>query len=337
MFKRIFCVVLVLYIVLFNCNFVAKKIYAENIENDIKEFVESANKDDDVENIVQNSESMGFMSDDVSLDDISENTNVLFDDNEKGEVNNPTVNYCAHIQNVGWQETKKNGETAGTTGKSLRMEALKVSITGLEKNVSVKYQAHIQNIGWQQWKADGELAGTEGKGLRLEAIRFRLESSQKYSIMYRAHVQNIGWQQWKVDGEIAGTEGKEYRIEAIEIKVVDKVPKGKICIDSPVANATIYRKDELKISGWKMSNLQNTIMKAYIDNTEIENDRISYNKRNDVINTVSGYGTYLENPTPGFEFTYDVTDFTEGKHEIKIELYTQEREYHRKSKFFFFG
>ena len=36
--------------------------------------------------------------------------------------------YRAHVQGVGWQEWKGEGEYAGTRGKSLRMEALQMKI-----------------------------------------------------------------------------------------------------------------------------------------------------------------------------------------------------------------
>ena len=37
-----------------------------------------------------------------------------------------TLCYEVHVQNIGWQGKKKAGETAGTTGKSYRIEAVKL-------------------------------------------------------------------------------------------------------------------------------------------------------------------------------------------------------------------
>ena len=37
-----------------------------------------------------------------------------------------TLCYEVHVQNIGWQGKKKDGETAGTTGKSYRVEAVKL-------------------------------------------------------------------------------------------------------------------------------------------------------------------------------------------------------------------
>lgn len=41
-------------------------------------------------------------------------------------VSGKTLYYEAHVQNIGWQGKKKAGETAGTTGKSYRIEAVKL-------------------------------------------------------------------------------------------------------------------------------------------------------------------------------------------------------------------
>lgn len=130
------------------------------------------------------------------------------------------VSYKTHIENEGWNIAVTDGATSGTTGKSLRLEALTIEL--LEKNgldIAIEAQAHVQNIGWQALKTDGEVIGTTGEGLRLEAIRIRLigADAKKYKIKYRVHVENIGWQNWKADRETAGTERVALRAEAIEI------------------------------------------------------------------------------------------------------------------------
>ena len=136
-------------------------------------------------------------------------------------VKEPSIYYTTHVQDLGWQKQVKDGEIAGTEGKSKRLEAIKISLQDL-KDVKIKYQTHIQDIGWQGWKYDGNLSGTEGQSKRLEAIKIELEESDKYTVMYRVHIQDIGWQDWKYDGETAGTEGQSKRLEAIQIKIVEK-------------------------------------------------------------------------------------------------------------------
>ena len=145
------------------------------------------------------------------------------------------IKYSTHIQDIGWQDWKSDAKTAGTSGKSLRLEGIKIETINLPKGVTLRYQTHIQNIGWQGWKNAGELAGTSGKSLRLEGIRIKLEGTTEYSVMYRTHVQDIGWQDWCYDGETSGTFDESLRLEAIEIKIVPKIKKSQttIYIDNP--------------------------------------------------------------------------------------------------------
>ncbi len=237
------------------------------------------------------------------------------------------VIYRTHVEEIGWQNYVKNEEVAGTEGKSLRLEALDIKLQNIE-GIKIKYKVHIENIGWQEWKTDGEIAGTEGRGLRLEAMRIQLEATEEYSIMYRVHIQDIGWQEWKTDGEIAGTEGKALRLEAMQIKIIPKIKKGKMYIDSPISETTYYSPEDIKVSGWKMSNVANTKIKVYIDEQETPLDEkfITYKQRNDVLENIFGYGTSIENPNPGFEINIDTSKITNGRHTIKIRLCTPKSE-----------
>lgn len=129
----------------------------------------------------------------------------------------PNVTYSAHVQDIGWQETKRNGETAGTVGKAKRMEGLTIDYNGPGH---LEFQCHCQNIGWQSSRQGGEIGGTSGKSLRIEAVTISLKDAGNNKIMYRVHEENIGWTGWFPDGQIAGTIGKGLRLEAIEIKIV---------------------------------------------------------------------------------------------------------------------
>lgn len=132
------------------------------------------------------------------------------------------VQYQSHVQDLAWQNPVEDGLEAGTTGQSLRLEALKANLINAPQDAHIVCQAHVQNEGWQNPVEDGAETGTTGKSLRLEAIKLSLENLPGYSIQYRVHVQNIGWMDWVSDGQVAGTTGKSLRIEAIEIKIVKK-------------------------------------------------------------------------------------------------------------------
>jgi len=134
---------------------------------------------------------------------------------ERTATKETSVVYQAHIQNIGWQEQKKNGETAGTTGRSLRLEALTVKLENTD--AVLEMQGHIQGIGWTTSRTDGEVIGTMGVGLRLEAIKLKAAG---VNIQYRVHVEKDGWTAWKKNGETAGTTGQKKQIEAIQIRLV---------------------------------------------------------------------------------------------------------------------
>lgn len=132
--------------------------------------------------------------------------------------------YRTHVQNVGWQGWKNDGEISGTSGQSLRLEGIEIKMNTAGQNVGVEYQTHVQNIGWQGFRSDGQTSGTYGKSLRLEAIQIRLTGADadQYDIYYQVHCQNYGWLDWAKNGESAGSEGLSLRLEAIEIKVLPK-------------------------------------------------------------------------------------------------------------------
>jgi lactocepin len=134
------------------------------------------------------------------------------------------VSYQGHVQNIGWQASVKDGVTAGTTGQSLREEALKIQLVNAPAGLKIKYRTHVQNIGWQGFVYDGAMSGTQGQSLRGEAVQIELEGTDadKYSVKYQVHVQNEGWQPWVSDGKIAGTTGQSLRMEAIKIVIVAK-------------------------------------------------------------------------------------------------------------------
>jgi len=134
------------------------------------------------------------------------------------------IRYQTHVQNIGWQGLVGEGIMSGTSGKSYRLEGIKIQLANIDYDGDIEYKTHVQNEGWQDWVKNGQMSGTSGKSYRLEGIRIRLtgEVAEHYDIYYRTHVQNIGWQDWVKNGEMSGTSGKSLRLEGIEIKMVEK-------------------------------------------------------------------------------------------------------------------
>lgn len=135
----------------------------------------------------------------------------------------PHVVYQAHSANRGWSPSVLDGQVAGTTGQSLSLQALNVSLSGVDDDSQIEARAHVANIGWQEWRSAGYV-GTVGQGLAIQALELRLNGSlaNQYDIYYRVHSAGYGWLGWAKNGDSAGTTGLNIQIEAVQIKLVAK-------------------------------------------------------------------------------------------------------------------
>lgn len=136
----------------------------------------------------------------------------------------PNVNYQSHIQSIGWQTVKSNGQTSGTIGQSKRMEAMRIALDNLPVDGGVEYRSHVQSIGWQNYVSNNSITGTVSQAKRMEAISIRLigDIAKHFDVYYRVHAKNFGWLDWAKNGEDAGTAGFGYQLESVEIKLVKK-------------------------------------------------------------------------------------------------------------------
>jgi uncharacterized protein YjdB len=161
------------------------------------------------------------------------------------------------------------GKTSGTTGKSKRLEALSIRLTGeLASYYDIYYRVHLQNVGWLAWVKNGTQTGSIAQGLRLEALQILMvpkgaavpsnnfanaqtvsgaprlidASVIAHALAYSAtvHLQNKGDVTYgnKVSGATQiGTTGKRLRMEAIHLKLpLDAPYKGGIEYAAHVQN-----------------------------------------------------------------------------------------------------
>ena len=114
---------------------------------------------------------------------------------------------------------------AGTTGRGLAMEALRLQIQASGVTGGISYRGHVSSIGWQPWGTSSTYIGTTGRALKLEAFEIKLtgDLATKFRVEYRAHVSGIGWQSYVADGATAGTTGQARSVEAVQIRLVPKV------------------------------------------------------------------------------------------------------------------
>jgi hypothetical protein len=132
---------------------------------------------------------------------------------------------ATHVQRKGWVEPAGAGRPCGSTGESLRMEAVRIDVPDKSISGGIEYRSHVQTHGWERsWSRDGAVSGTEGESKRLEAIQIRLhgDMAKKYDVYYRVHAQRYGWMGWARNGQRAGTAGMSLRLESLQVVLVKK-------------------------------------------------------------------------------------------------------------------
>ena len=150
-----------------------------------------------------------------------------FDDDVKPAADT-NIYYRVHCQTYGWMNAVSNGEWAGTSGESKRLEALKITPPeGVELEVTV----HIQTYGDRIYKGikkgassglgsstNDPIIGTTGESKRIEGITIKCtKNTTGKHIKYQGHCQTYGDTKICSDGEFCGTKGESKRLEAIRI------------------------------------------------------------------------------------------------------------------------
>ena len=140
-----------------------------------------------------------------------------------------SLSYSAHVSNIGWMGAVAGGEVAGTTGRGLPLEALRLVLSDASTGEplgadAVSVEAHVSNVGWQAAVGNGGTAGTTGQSRAVEALRVRLsgELSARYTVWYRVHSAEFGWLGWACDGADAGSAGYGRAVQAVQVAVLPK-------------------------------------------------------------------------------------------------------------------
>lgn len=82
-----------------------------------------------------------------------------------------SLEYMAHLENIGDTEWYREGEFCGTRRESRRLEGFAIRLTGADaQGYDVFYQAHLQNIGDTRVCKNGEFCGTRGESRRVESM-----------------------------------------------------------------------------------------------------------------------------------------------------------------------
>lgn len=163
------------------------------------------------------------------------------------------LEYQSYIQGRGWQGSKSDGESSGTSGEHVAIEGIKVKVEDSEYNGNIVYNTYMQNIGWQSEQSNNTVSGLPGKGLRMEALKINLtgDLAKNYDVYYRTHVQNYGWLGWAKNGQQAGTADYSLRIEAFEIKLVKKGGTAPGNTENAFRHPLVKYQTHVQFAGWQ--------------------------------------------------------------------------------------
>ncbi len=241
---------------------------------------------------------------DISLDEINvcikAFTKELEPSSERDDLQQATIDYRTHIQNLGWNDVTENGQTSGSTGDGLRLEGIQIQLDPESYDLGISYRTHVENLGWQNWCFDGAMSGTSGQSLRLEAIELALTGSDAdlFELSYRVHCQNVGWMDWVKNGATAGTEGQGLRLEAIEITLTRKTAS-----ETAVTKLTAQANDQAIDLFW-----------LTVDGASSYQIAMSSDGQNYDLLEASISETYVQkiNLTPGIRYWFKVRAVTES-------------------------
>ena len=145
-----------------------------------------------------------------------------------------SLKYSVYVQSKGWQEFKSAGNEAGTRNKGLRIDGLKMELTGeLASKYTVQYSVQLQkNDKSQGFVSDGTVAGSPSDSRMIEEIKIRIVPANEgtsTTVNYRAHRESLGWgSKWSKDGSVAGQQGKSKQIDSLEMNLTGNQYKGGI-------------------------------------------------------------------------------------------------------------
>ena len=152
------------------------------------------------------------------------------------------VVYRAHVQNIGWMDWVSNGLVAGTTGRSLQIEALQVmlvkkpvvsysvqqgsnSASGIALTVqsnltgSAQYRVRDTAGTWSAWTASGNIASAPNGAMQAVEMKMSGALGNAYDLRYATNFDTLGWLGWAKNGETAGAEDFTYPLQSVKVVV----------------------------------------------------------------------------------------------------------------------
>lgn len=162
-----------------------------------------------------------------------------------------SVEVSAHVANIGWQPYVSGADYAGTVGRNLAIQAVKLRLTGNDASkFDIYYRVHVANYGWLGWAKNDAAAGTVGLAKQAEAIQIKLVAKgsseapvqdqaaliQLPGLSVKANCSGLGWQTAVGNDGVAGTVGQNRAMEAMQLSLSDSSISGGISYSAHVSN-----------------------------------------------------------------------------------------------------
>ena len=147
------------------------------------------------------------------------------------------IYYKVHVQNIGWQDWRKNGEMAGTEGQSLRLEGIEIQVVPKGSPIPTSYSTMMDEVTalTNAYRAKNGLAPLylDSTLTNVATVRSKEGVSQGYISHKRANGGNVTAiaAEWDVDYSIMGE--NLGRFQTTTKQVVD------MWIDSPSHRANL--------------------------------------------------------------------------------------------------
>ena len=208
-------------------------------------------------------------------------------------------------------ETCLNVEVPDVTSAAKQEIYLRGWMMSEDKNATVKVELDGKDISDQIKRGSREdvLASVSGYGGRENNPNPGFEATISTNQLKDGQYELV----------ISSMDSNGRTLQRIVRKVQVNKYRAKGYIEKPDSEVALQK--TLFIRGWVMSENKDAILSISVDGNTVTNG-IKRVTRNDVIDSVSGYGGSESNPTPGYELELDTQNLSLGNHILKVEVIT---------------
>lgn len=153
----------------------------------------------------------------------------------------PTLYYQSNVSNLGWLAEVNEPNTAGTTGKNVTLQSLKLRLANVGSSAKISASVYSASYDWYEYaNVNGNNVQVGNAGQMMQQVKFNLVDVPGYTLEYRVYSADLGWQPWTTQTGVAGVKGKN--IEAIEFKLVKS--------SANIATPTLKYTTHVQNTGW---------------------------------------------------------------------------------------